>query len=84
MIHQMVERHLNILEKWEEKKLMKYNKGKCKYPWELINPGTRTGWGNQMENSFTEKSPVGPGEQQVDHKPAMCPYDKGSHQLPGL
>lgn len=62
---EMAERDLNVLEKWEEKKLMKYNKGKCKYPWEWINPGTRTGWGSQMESSFTEKSPVGPGANRL-------------------
>ncbi|GAB0204001.1 mitochondrial enolase superfamily member 1 [Grus japonensis] len=81
-----IQRDLNRLDKWADRNLMKFNKGKCK----VLHLGRNNPLHKYMlvathlESSFSEKDLGGPGGHQVEQEPAMCSCDKEGKWYPGL
>ncbi|KAK4827366.1 hypothetical protein QYF61_017304 [Mycteria americana] len=70
-----IQKDLERLEKWADRNLMKFNKGKCKVVYLGMNNLIHQYMlgANQLESSFVEKDLESPGEHQVEHEPAMRP-----------
>jgi len=65
----------NKLEKWADKSLMNFSKGKCKVLLlgQSIPIHQRTLGATQLASSFAEKHP---GGHKVDDEPTVCPCSK--------
>ncbi|GAB0188332.1 hypothetical protein GRJ2_001298500 [Grus japonensis] len=76
--HAAIQRDLDRLEKWADRNLMKFSKGKCKvlhlgrnnprHPHMLV--------ADQLGSSFAEEKLSILVGLEVEHEPAMCPCDK--------
>ena len=73
-----IQKDLNSPEKWADRSLMKFNKGKCKVP---LAPSATTRhqymlMGRLAGKQVCRKGPGGPGGHQDEHEPEMCPCVK--------
>jgi len=73
-----IQRGINRLEKWASGNLKECSNGKCKVPHQgeeqpQVPAHVR---GHLARKQLCKKGPGGPGGNQVDHEPAMCPCSK--------
>lgn len=66
------------LEKWAMRKLLKFNKGKCKScTWAKLTPLSRTGWSQLAWWWLAGKGAGSPGLQHVEHVSSVHCGNKG-------
>jgi len=71
-----IQRYLDSLEKWLERNLMKFNKGKCKVT-HMVRDQCIEGVSCLGSWGFL-------ADRQVENEPTMCPRGKGGQQPPRL